>query len=173
MKKTVLKNLIWVAIIAVSILLDRVVKLWAVNSLKPIGDIPVINGVFHLTYATNTGGAWSILSGRITFFIIITVIALAAGIYFLFFFKKYDRILYYTSISLIIGGAVGNFIDRLMYGEVVDMFYIKLINFPVFNVADMILVAGTICLSWFILFQTGDGEKKNDSKQHDNAENNL
>ncbi len=171
MSKKLLKNLIWVGIIAVSIVLDRLVKIWAVEVLKPIGDIPLINGVLHLTYATNTGGAWSIFAGELTFFIVVTVLALIAGVFFLFFYKGYDHPLWHTSLALIIGGAVGNFIDRLIAGEVVDMFYIKLINFPVFNVADMILVAGTICLAWFILFKSESGERKNDGKQQSNTEN--
>lgn len=165
MKKSVALKIYALLIIAAGIALDRLVKLWAVNTLKPVADIPVWNGVFHLTYATNTGGAWSIFSGKMTFFIIVTVIALLAGIYFLFVSKRFSGTLFSVALALIVSGAAGNFIDRVSMGYVVDMFYIKLINFPVFNVADLILTAGTVCLIWYVAFKYEGTGKKNERKQ--------
>ena len=168
--KDISKKLIWVAIIAVGVVIDQLTKLWTVNVLKPIGDIPLIEGVLHLHYATNTGGAWSILAGKMTFFIIVTVIALAAGAYFLFFYKKINDWMYFVSLSLIIGGTIGNFIDRLKAGEVIDMIYFKIINFPVFNFADIMLTVGCGLLVCFVLFRWEDGDGKKSKSNPNNSE---
>ena len=128
--------------------LDQAVKYWAVTVLKPIRSIPLIEGVFHLTYAENPGMAFSLLEGQRWFFLIITVVMLAG---FVIVLKKNiitDKLQRWC-IILVMGGAIGNLIDRIFNdGMVIDMFYIKLIDFPIFNVADLFvtLPGGLFCL---------------------------
>lgn len=128
--------------------LDQAVKYWAVTVLKPIRSIPLIEGVFHLTYAENPGMAFSLLEGQRWFFLIITVVMLAG---FVIVLKKNiitDKLQRWC-IILVMGGAIGNLIDRIFNdGKVIDMFYIKLIDFPIFNVADLFvtLPGGLFCL---------------------------
>jgi len=117
--------------------LDQAVKYWAVTVLRPIRSIPLIEGVFHLTYAENPGMAFSLLEGQRWFFILLTAIMLVV---FVVVLKKNviaDKLQRWCVI-LVMGGAIGNFIDRIFNdGKVIDMFYIKLIDFPIFNVADL------------------------------------
>ncbi|MDP4153923.1 MAG: signal peptidase II [Bacillota bacterium] len=143
--------MLWVIIILFAIALDRVVKIWAVSSLAPIGEIPVIKGVFHLYYAENTGAAFSILRGQQKLFIVVTIVGLAVLVWIMFKRKDWHPLLMWA-FSCIIGGGIGNLIDRIRLGYVVDYFYIKLINFPVFNIADLFVSAGAVLLFIYLLF---------------------
>ena len=117
--------------------LDQAVKYWAVTVLKPIRSIPVIEGVFHLTYAENPGMAFSLLEGQRWFFVVLTLLVLVGFVWVLKKDLVTDKIQRWCMI-LVMGGAIGNFIDRIFNdGKVIDMFYIKLIDFPIFNVADL------------------------------------
>jgi len=123
------------------IIVDQLIKYWAVTELAPIGNINIIKGFFHLTYVENSGAAFSMLEGKQTFFIIITFAA-----FFLFYY------IYKTGIvsgklanwagTFVAGGAIGNFIDRIRLGYVIDMFNFELIDFPVFNFADICITVG-------------------------------
>jgi len=145
-------------IIALSVFLDRITKLWAVNNLLEVGDIPVINNVFHLTYAENTGAAFSILRGKQTFFIIVTVIGLIAILWF-YIKKPINHPMLSIALAFIAGGGIGNLIDRIKYGYVVDFLYIKIIRFPIFNLADIFVTTGSILLIWYVLFIYKDNLK--------------
>lgn len=126
---------------AFMIIVDQLIKYWAVTELAPIGNINIIKGFFHLTYVENSGAAFSMLEGKQTFFIIITFAA-----FFLFYY------IYKTGIvsgklanwagTFVAGGAIGNFIDRIRLGYVIDMFNFELIDFPVFNFADICITVG-------------------------------
>ena len=133
------------------ITMDLLVKLWAQNTLMDIGTIPIIKDIFHLTYAENRGAAFSILEGKRWFFIVLTAVMLL--VIALAFFKNYFKGVWgKTTLVFIFSGAVGNFIDRLVLGYVVDMFDFRLINFPVFNVADIFITVGAIMGIIYILF---------------------
>ena len=95
-----------------------------------------------LTNVRNDGAAWSVLSGQQWFFTVITIVAL--GLMGYFFWKLKNDNLYMLAISLLIAGTLGNFIDRIRLGYVVDMFETLFMNFPIFNVADMCLTFGVI-----------------------------
>lgn len=142
----------YVLIPLAAVALDQLVKWWASTSLKAVGDIPLIEGVFHLTYAENRGAAFSILQGQRVFFLVVTVlltILMAVAIK-----KNWVRGRFgHCTVLLIIGGALGNCIDRLRLGYVVDLFYFKLIDFPIFNIADIFLtVGGVMLLIYFFVF---------------------
>ncbi|MGP4078133.1 signal peptidase II [Halobacillus sp. K22] len=127
------------------IILDQWTK-WLVVSNMQIGEsIPIIENFFYLTSHRNQGAAWGILQGQMWFFYIITIIVIGVVIYYMQQFAKESR-LAGVALSLILGGAIGNFIDRVFRKEVVD-FADTLIfsyDFPIFNVADSALVIGVI-----------------------------
>lgn len=141
-------------LIVVSILiLDQVSKFLAVNYVKPQISIPLIENVFHLTYAENTGAAFSILSNKIPLLSIMTTIFIIGLLIYLHMLisKKKGFQLLTLSLSFIIGGALGNLIDRIRLGYVVDFFDFRLINFAIFNVADCFIVVGSILLIILII----------------------
>ena len=134
------------------VLIDRLTKLWAVESLKYVGKIPIIEDVFNLRFVENTGAAFSIFRGQTAFLIIIPIIACIIMIYVLVA-KKIKSRTGTWGIALILAGAIGNLIDRIFRaGRVVDMFDFELINFPVFNVADICVTVGAVFLFVYIIF---------------------
>lgn len=137
-------------IIALLIGIDQISKLWALNSLKEIGSIPIIENVFHLTYVENRGAAFGMLQNNQIIFIIVALAASILGLYYLH--NKKVNILGKTGIILIISGAIGNLIDRIKLGFVVDYFDFRFIWEYVFNVADVFVVIGTIMLCAYIIF---------------------
>lgn len=141
---------IYFIIMAILIALDQFTKWLIVHNMHLGQSIEVIKDFFYITSVRNTGAAWSKFSGQMTFFYIVTLIAL--GIFGYLLFKEGDlqnKKLYTLSLIFIISGTIGNFIDRLMNQEVVDFlhFYIFDYSFPVFNVADICLTLGTIGLA--------------------------
>lgn len=145
-----------VVIIAIVVLaFDQWSKVWIVNTLAEARDIPVIDGVLHWHYAENTGAAFSMMNDVDWFPVLVAIIAGLVAIFaliYVFTRKHKMHFLEIISIGLIIGGAIGNQIDRLRFGYVLDFIYVKLINFAIFNIADAALVVGAILLSVYILF---------------------
>ena len=147
-------------IFVVLTLFDQYSKYLAVKHLKK-GSIALIDGVFELSYLENKGAAWGILSGKISFFTIITIIILIGIIWLIirignFTGKRFFGLqLLFTILS---SGAVGNFIDRVGQGYVVDFLYFKLIDFPVFNVADCYVTISVALLLFMMLFKFTDDE---------------
>ncbi len=145
-----------VIIIAIFIVAaDQLSKVWVLATLKEVKDIPVIDGVLHWHYAQNTGAAFSMMNSVEWFPILVAVfaglVALAALVYS--FTRKHKmHILEIISLGLVVGGAIGNLIDRIRFGYVLDFIYVKLINFAIFNIADSALVVGAILLSVYVLF---------------------
>ncbi|MBQ1251166.1 MAG: signal peptidase II [Clostridia bacterium] len=133
--------LLYLLLAALMVVADQLIKYWTVTVLQPIGSIPLWEGVFHLTYVENTGAAFSMLEGRQGFFIVVTV---AAFLFMAYLYKTgmIRGVLGNLCIAFILGGAVGNFIDRLRLGYVIDMFDFCLINFAVFNFADICITIG-------------------------------
>lgn len=136
---------------------DQAIKLWALDTLTRVDTIPLIQDVLHFTYVENTGAAFSIFKDKKWFIIIITT-AIAIGMIVLLLSKKLNHNLAIWSVSLIIAGGIGNIIDRVGRGFVIDYIDFRLIHFAVFNFADCCVVIGTILLAVYILFV--DGKKK-------------
>lgn len=132
---------LYLLLAALMVVADQLIKYWTVTVLQPIGSIPLWEGVFHLTYVENTGAAFSMLEGRQGFFIVVTV---ASFLFMAYLYKTgmIRGVLGNLCIAFILGGAVGNFIDRLRLGYVIDMFDFCLINFAVFNFADICITIG-------------------------------
>lgn len=137
-------------IIVLLIGIDQASKMWALNSLKEIGSIPIIENVFHLTYVENRGAAFGMLQNNQSIFIIVALTASVFGLYYLH--TKKVNFLGKASITLIIAGAIGNLIDRVRIGFVVDYFDFRFIWEYVFNIADIFVVVGTIMLCAYIIF---------------------
>jgi len=141
----------WLLIVGM-IVLDQVLKFFAVTKLRPIGSIPLIENVFHLTFARNTGAAFSILRGKQVFLIILTSIVILSLIFLMAKSMKENNNKFLTlSLALIIGGAIGNLIDRIRLDYVVDYLDFTLINFPIFNAADVFIVVGTGLLALMVI----------------------
>lgn len=143
--------------IALLVLFDQMTKLWAIAALKGAGSIPLISGVLELLYIENRGAAFGILQNQRWFFLVITVVVLAALCWFMPRIPKERRFLGLHICAYGIGaGAVGNMIDRIFRGYVVDFIYVKLIDFPVFNVADIYVTCAAVGLIFLVLFYYKD-----------------
>ena len=152
--------LIYYIIAAVLTVIDQVTKWGILQNFDLYDEKILIPNVFSLYYIQNTGAAWGIFAGRMTFFYIITVLVIGYLIYNFHKYKvesKLDRL----SFTFILSGAIGNFIDRLAYGYVVDMFRLDFINFPIFNVADVCLTIGVgLMIIYVLLFEKYENEVK-------------
>ncbi|MDT8335420.1 MAG: signal peptidase II [Desulfurivibrionaceae bacterium] len=135
-------------IAATVVLLDQLTKWWVLATFELYQSVPVIPGFFDLTFVVNTGAAFGMLAGeqnpwRQLFFVVVTLVALVVlGLAF----RQYRREggVYITAIGMIGGGALGNLVDRLRFGHVVDFldFQIKGYHWPAFNVADSAISVG-------------------------------
>lgn len=144
---------------ALLVVADQLVKFWIVGNLALGETTTLIPKVLSLTHYQNDGAAWSILAGQMWFFTLVTVIAVpACGI--LLWRNRYGSKFYALGLGLVIAGAVGNFIDRLRLGYVVDMFQTDFISFPIFNVADMCLTIGVAIIFIYAMFEERFKEKK-------------
>lgn len=154
-KNNVKRSYSFLFILGVMILtaLDQWTKLLAVTHLKAQPSIVLIPGVFELQYLENTGAAFGILSNQQWFFYIVTIFM--SGVLIWLYYKlpmtKYYRPVHAILIFMV-SGAVGNFIDRAANQYVIDFFYFSLINFPIFNVADIYVTVGVAILCILILF---------------------
>lgn len=140
-------------IILLILLFDRLTKVWAVKKLKDFNDIIIIDNFFKFSYLENKGAAWGILRNNLLFLILITSIVLFCMLYYLIQYKPSDK-LFNISFAMIIGGAIGNLYDRIVYNHVVDfitLHYKETYYFPTFNVADMFISIGTVLLIIYII----------------------
>ncbi|HNX14955.1 MAG TPA: signal peptidase II, partial [Oscillospiraceae bacterium] len=131
---------------------DQLLKLWAVNTLQG-NPIPLIDGVLEFFYHENKGAAFGMLQGGKLIFIAMTLVITAAGIWAMIKLPLFQKMSVRVCTVMIIAGGFGNnLIDRIFRGYVVDFIYFKLINFPIFNLADSCITCGAIALAAFILF---------------------
>lgn len=153
------KDLLWYYLLAiVMIAIDQITKNIIVKTMQLGETIPVMEGVFHITSHRNRGAAFGILQDARWFFIVITVIVVAVILWYMPRIKDQKWML--IAFSLVLGGAIGNFIDRLLTGAVVDFLDFRLINFPIFNVADSSIVIGVSLLLLDALFGSNQSESE-------------
>lgn len=141
------------------IALDQLSKYLAKVYLLPLGydGVPIINGVFHLSYTENSGAAFSILQNQRWLLVVLSIVFSIFAIYYLIKHKN-EKFMLRLGISIVLAGAVGNLIDRIRTGLVIDFMDFRLINFAVFNIADSCIVVGCILLAFYYLFMM-DKEK--------------
>ena len=148
---------------------DQLIKIWIVDNFELYQEKPFLQigslDIMHLHYIENTGSAFSSFAGKTAFLLIITCIGVGICTYLLIRYAKKSRVLYW-SLVMILGGALGNMIDRIFRdGRVVDYLDIKLFDFAIFNFADCFVCIGTALLMIYILFfmeEKTEKEQKND-----------
>lgn len=148
----VMNRIIVGIIMIIMIAIDQLTKVWAVHTLGQGYDLSIWEGVLHFQYLENQGAAWGIFGGKQIFLIGLTSVIIAVMLYYLIKLPKTAIGKWYrVALVLIISGAIGNLIDRISLQYVRDFIYFKLINFPIFNVADIFVVCGVILLMLVIL----------------------
>ncbi len=159
--------ILYSAIIALGIALDQVTKLLAVKYLSKIETKPLIRDVLHLTYVENDGAAFGMLDNARWVFISISTVSILVMLFVLFAGYLQKNKLYSISLALIVSGGIGNMIDRLALGYVVDFIDFRLINFAVFNGADSFVCVGAGLLILGLLLDIIKEQKnsKRDEKQ--------
>ena len=143
----VFKNKIFWIVATISLCLDQATKYWVVQNFNLLETQPLIPGVFHFTYVRNTGAAFSLFAGNASILRWLSLFVSLGLMGFALFggkLKKLEQISY----GLLLGGAMGNGIDRFIFGSVVDFIDLRLIRFAVFNLADVSINLGIIC--WLI-----------------------
>ena len=132
---------------------DQGLKIWAEKVLSQKEYIPIIENVFHLIYTENTGAAFSLFDGQKWFLIVIVSVIMIVMGYVLIRDKVKDGLLR-AGLIMAAGGGIGNLIDRIFRGFVVDYLYFKPINFPVFNLADVFITVGAGLMLLYIIRDT-------------------
>lgn len=150
-------------VVVILIIIDQLIKHWAVTALMPVGAMDFIKfgdlEILGLTYVQNDGAAFSSFSGAKIFLIVLTSLMIVGLIIFALRDKQKHPFMMLSTAAVVAGG-IGNLIDRIRLGYVIDYFDVKLFDFAIFNFADICVVLGAICLVVYVCFI----EKKADSK---------
>ena len=160
-KNIILKYLIFLLCSTILIFIDQFAKQLVTRNLSNGNKIIVIPEIFEIFYLENRGAAFGILQGQRVLFFIITIIVIIGLLIFLYkipYEKKYFPL--FIVLILIFAGAIGNFIERVTKGYVVDFLYFKPINFPLFNIADSYITIACVILLYLLLFYYKEDELK-------------
>lgn len=144
--KNMTSAILYTTIFFLGLILDQLTKYWASLQIKPHNTLPLIENVLHFTYAENTGAAFSIFRGMQSFLVLLTSLGMVLIFVYMVRLKGDGKGLLKLSLALILAGGVGNLIDRLRLGYVIDFIDVRLINFAIFNVADICISIGVILL---------------------------
>ncbi len=144
-KKIIRDYIIYTSIIVLGVILDQITKFLAVRFLKPISTFPLIEDVLHFTFLKNSGAAFGMLSNHRWIFMSVSAVAIITLSVFLYM-RKAPSLIHAIAISGIISGGIGNMIDRIALGYVIDFIDVRLINFAIFNVADSFVTVSSIGL---------------------------
>ena len=140
----------WLSLAALAIVLDQITKLAVIARLAPYQDVVAVTSFFNLVHVHNTGAAFSLFAdqGGWQKLFFLTVALVASGVIAWLLRKPGGRVVYYAALALILGGALGNVIDRLAYGHVIDFldFHVGGWHWPAFNVADSAITLGALLL---------------------------
>ena len=152
--------------IAALVGIDQLFKYLIITYLAPIGSVPLVEGIFHLTYVENFGAAGGILQGKQLFLIIVTSVVII-GLLILLILKKIPGQLLPWMLLLVVEGGIGNLLDRIFRGFVIDYLDFCWIHYPVFNFADCCVVIGVFFIGFYILRSERKQGKKADSSTGD------
>jgi signal peptidase II len=153
-------------IILLVIAADQISKFITVQYLKPINSVPVLEGILSLTYVENRGAAFGIFQNQRWFLIILPIVIVSVAMIYLLR-NRNESLITRISLAVILGGAIGNLLDRIFRTYVVDMLQFTFIQFPVFNIADMAVVCGTFMLAIQLLLY----QEKSKSDENSNEAN--
>ena len=142
--------MLYYIIIIVLIAIDQAVKYFIRVSMELGETIPVIQDIFHITYISNTGAAFSIMQGQTAILIIIPVVLITAMAAYIYKIRRSRHFTLLLALALICGGGLGNLIDRVRFGAVVD--FIDFRVFPIFNFADIFVCCGCGLLVLYVIF---------------------
>lgn len=159
-----LSGILSIAAAAVLVGIDQLLKAWATADLLPIGSMTLIPHVVELRYSLNEGMAFSLLWGRQGFLIVVTSVAL---IVLLGYLLRRPPLLERIAWTLVLGGGIGNLIDRIASGQVVDYINFLFVDFAIFNFADICVTVGVALLFVYVLWaELGDRKKKSSGEEH-------
>lgn len=175
--------LAWLMIIVGSVFLDQLSKWLTVINLDLHETFPIIEKVLHFTYVRNTGAAFGILKDHRWVFLIVSTVAIIAMTVYLWKNRKGSKLLC-VALSFIIGGGIGNMIDRTLLGYVIDFIDFRLINFAVFNIADSFVCVGVGLFAFVVIYEemktaklnkqtevlVEEAEENNDEKENIDAD---
>lgn len=143
---------------AVAVILDQIVKAWVRSALPKTGDAaPFIPGVLRLLHVENTGAAFSMGEGKGFFFVAIAIAIFILAL--LAVWKEELSVPFALALGAVAGGGIGNMIDRLIQGSVTDFFATQFMEFPVFNVADIFVTLGVICVLICLIREEGEDRR--------------
>lgn len=149
---------LFLAMAAVAVILDQIVKAWVRSALPKTGDTaPFIPGVLRLLHVENTGAAFSMGEGKGFFFVAIAVAIFILAL--LAVWKEELSVPFALALGAVAGGGIGNMIDRLVQGSVTDFFATQFMDFPVFNVADIFVTLGVICVLICLIREGGENRR--------------
>lgn len=131
--------------IVLLILCDQYIKYYTATNFELYQTKPIVDGILNFTYIHNHGAGWGILAGQRLFFIVVTVIIIIY-LFYILIKQRHQKWYKLIWIGVILAGAFGNLIDRILLGYVIDMFDLVFFDFPIFNVADVALTVGIIGL---------------------------
>ena len=149
---------LFLAMAAVAVILDQIVKAWVRSALpKTVDTAPFIPGVLRLLHVENTGAAFSMGEGKGFFFVAIAVAIFILAL--LAVWKEELSVPFALALGAVAGGGIGNMIDRLVQGSVTDFFATQFMDFPVFNVADIFVTLGVICVLICLIREGGEDRR--------------
>ena len=157
--------MLYILVIVLAVAADQAVKFYVVSHLALYESAPLIPGFVELYYIQNTGGGFSILTDHTWLLAVLTAVLMAV-IAVLLVKRTFSHPMAMWALTLVLGGGLGNLVDRVRGGDVVDMFNFQFIRYPVFNVADMLVVGGTILFAAYYLL-LHDKVTKKEAADHD------
>ena len=145
------KQVLYLVISLLVVVADQWLKNYIVTNFKIGDEKTIIPGILSFTYLQNDGAAWNIFSGQMILFYLISIAAIVVVVYYLFN-PKYKNWLFDTGLALVLGGIVGNFIDRLHLKYVIDMLQLDFVQFNIFNIADSAITVGIFRVFIYLIF---------------------
>jgi len=155
------RDLVFAAIALLVIIADQLSKYWILNRLQP-GEVLFDVGLFRIIHVLNSGAAFGMFQSHTLILIIVDFIGIAVILYLVFWMRRQwpfiDKMLVRVSVGLILGGTIGNLVDRIRVGQVTDFIDFKI--WPVWNIADASVTVGVIILAYCLLFLSGWAQTK-------------
>ena len=147
------KQVLYLVISLLVVIADQGLKNYIVTNFKIGDEHTIIPGILSFTYLQNDGAAWNIFSGQMILFYLISIAAIAVVVYYLFN-PKYKNWLFDTGLALVLGGIIGNFIDRLHLKYVIDMLQLDFVQFNIFNFVDSAITVGIVLVFIYLIFMS-------------------